>query len=108
MPKQTKEYEGTRSQAMEAMCHQCMGYYTDGKMDCECTSCPLYPWMPYAKKNPDWEWVKINPRRKGKHKKSKSQLRKEGRRRKGRRKPGPKKGTFPGTRPQDMDEKEDK
>jgi len=81
-----------------------MGYYSDGKIDCECTSCPLYPWMPYRKKEPNWDWVKINPSRKGKHRKGKAQLRKEKRRRQGKRKPGPKKGEFHGTRPHEMED----
>lgn len=30
-----------------AMCYYCMGYYTDGKIDCECPQCPNYTYMPY-------------------------------------------------------------
>ena len=30
-------------------CCECMGYYVDGKMDCECPWCILYPLMPYGK-----------------------------------------------------------
>lgn len=34
-------------QAIYAKCFECMGYYSDGKMDCQVPSCPLYPFMPY-------------------------------------------------------------
>ena len=37
-----------RPQAMKAKCYECMGYYVDGNHDCEITTCPLYPWMPFA------------------------------------------------------------
>jgi hypothetical protein len=30
-----------------AQCYACMGYYSDGKEDCEVHVCPLYPSMPY-------------------------------------------------------------
>lgn len=30
-----------------AMCYWCMGYYTDGKIDCNCPLCPNYTYMPY-------------------------------------------------------------
>jgi hypothetical protein len=30
-----------------AKCYDCMGYYSDGKEDCQISSCPLYPLMPY-------------------------------------------------------------
>jgi hypothetical protein len=33
--------------AIIAKCYDCMGFYADGTMDCECPLCPLYPWMPY-------------------------------------------------------------
>lgn len=56
----------TRSLAMAAYCHQCLGYYQDGKQDCEAVSCPLYKWMPYGKKEPDLGWLELNPRMKGK------------------------------------------
>ena len=44
--------EGKRlspSQAILANCCQCMGFYIDGKHDCEIPDCPLYPFMPYRK-----------------------------------------------------------
>lgn len=37
----------TLLQAVQAKCFECMGYYSDGKMDCQVPSCPLYPFMPY-------------------------------------------------------------
>ena len=33
-----------------ARCFDCMGYFADGKADCEIPDCPLYPLMPYRKK----------------------------------------------------------
>jgi len=62
MAKPEKE---TRSLAMAAYCHQCLGYYQDGKHDCEAARCPLYKWMPYRKLEPDTTWLKYNPRSKG-------------------------------------------
>jgi len=40
-------------QAMEAKCFECCNGYIDGRIDCKVTSCPLYPWMPYAKVESD-------------------------------------------------------
>jgi flagellar biosynthesis/type III secretory pathway ATPase len=37
----------TQKQAIMAKCYDCMGYYLDGKVDCEDTDCSLYPFMPY-------------------------------------------------------------
>jgi len=37
-------------QALKAKCYDCMGGYSDGAMDCELYSCPLYPFMPYKGK----------------------------------------------------------
>ena len=39
----------TRKEAMLAMCYQCSNLYLDGRLDCENKTCPLYPYMPYAK-----------------------------------------------------------
>lgn len=39
----------TRVQAIKALCYECMGYYSDGREDCGCTECPLYPFTPYSK-----------------------------------------------------------
>lgn len=36
-------------QAILANCYQCLGFYTDGRDDCEIPDCPLYPFMPYRK-----------------------------------------------------------
>lgn len=37
----------TASQAIIAKCFECCGGYVDGRADCNVTSCPLYPMMPY-------------------------------------------------------------
>ncbi len=36
------------SAAVKAKCYECMGYYQDGKADCECPTCELYAWMPFG------------------------------------------------------------
>jgi hypothetical protein len=59
------EQKLTRKQAMEYACHECLGYYADGKQDCECVRCPLYSFMKYAKKEPDLSFMKYNPSRVG-------------------------------------------
>lgn len=56
----------TAHRAILLQCWHCMGFYNDGKEDCECVRCPLYPFMPYAKKEPDTEIYTYNPRKKGK------------------------------------------
>ena len=56
----------TRKNAIDAQCHECLGHYADGKQDCECVRCPLYPFMPYAKMAPDLSWTGFHPRRVGK------------------------------------------
>jgi hypothetical protein len=40
----------TRNAAITAKCCDCMGYYIDGRADCETKECPLYPFMPYRGK----------------------------------------------------------
>lgn len=35
------------SRAILAHCYDCMGYFADGKQDCQISECSLYPWMPY-------------------------------------------------------------
>lgn len=55
----------TRKNAIIAHCHQCMGYYLDGKIDCENVSCPLYSYMPYKNGTPDLEWTLVHPKMKG-------------------------------------------
>lgn len=37
----------TTKQMAVAKCYDCTGYYADGKVDCKCPNCPLYPVMPY-------------------------------------------------------------
>ena len=36
-----------RGQAITAKCYDCMGYYSDGKLDCLSPECPLHAFMPY-------------------------------------------------------------
>lgn len=60
------ECKVTRTAAILAFCHQCLGYYQDSKDDCANTSCPLYPYFPYRKLTPDLTWTKYNPKRSGK------------------------------------------
>ena len=48
----------TFKQAIYAKCYDCMNYFSDGKVDCKITSCPLYPFMAY-KENPE----KINTKK---------------------------------------------
>lgn len=38
------------SKAIKAYCYDCMGYYADGKADCNQQDCPLHPFMHYAHK----------------------------------------------------------
>lgn len=38
----------TRGKAIMAKCYECMGYYMDGRQDCKCVTCPLYPYNPLA------------------------------------------------------------
>ena len=56
----------TRKQAGLAMCHECMGYWADGKVDCETVRCPQYYYQPYRKLEPDLGWMNYNPARQGK------------------------------------------
>lgn len=39
----------TARQAILAKCCTCMGYYVDGRRNCEVETCPLYRWMPYKR-----------------------------------------------------------
>ena len=48
----------TPMNAIIAHCHECMGYYSDGKQDCECQHCKFYKWMPWAKLEADLNWTK--------------------------------------------------
>lgn len=53
--------------AVLAMCHECMGHYADGKVDCENYGCPLYFWMPRRTESEiDLTWLNYNPKKKGK------------------------------------------
>lgn len=55
----------TRALAILAMCHHCMGGYADGKESCTSPKCPLFFWMPYKEGDPDFTWMKYNPKKKG-------------------------------------------
>lgn len=55
----------TRKECQAAMCWQCLGYWADGKVDCENRKCPNYFYQPYRKLEPDYWWRKYNPRHKG-------------------------------------------
>ena len=39
----------TARQAIVAKCADCCAYHIDGRRDCECYACPLYPYMPYGR-----------------------------------------------------------
>ena len=39
-----------RSEAILAKCYECMGYYSDGIIDCKIKSCPLYSFNYYRNK----------------------------------------------------------
>jgi hypothetical protein len=39
----------TLRQMILAKCYDCMGYFVDGKVDCNISDCALYPLMPYRK-----------------------------------------------------------
>lgn len=46
-----KHYSGqktTRQEAIQAKCYDCMGYFQDEGLDCENSSCPLYPYFQYS------------------------------------------------------------
>jgi len=63
MPKPTKP---TPKNAALAMCHRCMGYWSDGIADCTDYTCPLYSWQIRADKSKvDTTWMDYNPKRKG-------------------------------------------
>ena len=51
----------SRAKAMAHKCHQCMGEYVDGKVDCEIVTCPIYAWMPYRKRKPSLDWENRTP-----------------------------------------------
>lgn len=37
------------TKAIKANCYHCMNSFLDGKVDCEISDCPLYPYQPYRK-----------------------------------------------------------
>ena len=37
----------TLKQAVLAHCYDCLGFYADGKVDCNMPHCPLHPFMAY-------------------------------------------------------------
>ncbi len=54
--KELRKYKETheplsRSIAIICKCCECMSDYVDGREDCNIIDCPLYPYMPYRKKN---------------------------------------------------------
>ena len=43
-----KGFRITRNEAIKAKCYDCMGFYDQAQdKDCNNTTCPLYPYMPY-------------------------------------------------------------
>ncbi len=52
----------TRKKAIELKCHDCMGNYYDGKMECQNSRCPLYAFMPYKKGEPNLSVFLYSPR----------------------------------------------
>lgn len=40
----------TRDEAIRAKCCDCLGFYIDGRADCEISECALHPFMPYREK----------------------------------------------------------
>jgi hypothetical protein len=56
----------TRKTAIEAHCWQCLGFYADGKQDCQNPRCPLYEFMPYRRGEPDPWWQEFSHKRAGK------------------------------------------
>jgi hypothetical protein len=55
----------TRKMAIETMCWECQGHYSDGYRDCENPRCPLYSFSPRATMSPDLKLFAYNPRRVG-------------------------------------------
>ena len=37
----------SRGQALKAVCYDCMGWFSDGKMDCGIPTCAAFPFRPY-------------------------------------------------------------
>jgi hypothetical protein len=55
----------TPMNAILSHCHECMGYYSDGREDCVNTVCQFYKWMPWGEKEPNLDWTKYHPKRMG-------------------------------------------
>ena len=68
MNNEAKPLKLTLRNAVNAQCHECLGYYRDGKVDCENQSYSLYYWMPYRALEPKLDWIHIDPKRIGKNK----------------------------------------
>jgi len=47
--KHLSEQRLTFKQAIYARCYDCMGFYSDGKHDCNMPHCSLHPFMAYNK-----------------------------------------------------------
>jgi hypothetical protein len=60
-----KDLKPTMKNAILSQCHECLGHYQDGRVDCENVRCPLYSWMPYRSKEPDLHWTLVHPKRRG-------------------------------------------
>jgi len=58
----------TFKNAILAQCHECLGWYIDGKVSCQNKKCSLFSFMPYREKDeePDLTWLQYNPRSVGK------------------------------------------
>jgi hypothetical protein len=56
----------SRKECGEALCWECMGHWTDGKVDCGSRKCPFYQYQPYRKLEPNFWWRQFNPKHKGK------------------------------------------
>ncbi len=52
----------TLKSAQMSFCKRCVGKWLDGKIDCQNPRREFYSWMPYAKMDPDLEWMEYNPK----------------------------------------------
>ena len=55
----------TFKNAILAKCHDCMGEYLDGMVDCRNHRCALYSYMPYRRETPNLDWTGVHPKRQG-------------------------------------------
>ena len=60
-----KKKNPSRADAILAKCWDCMGEYYDGKLDCRIPTCPLYHWMPWAKREANLWWQEFRHRHRG-------------------------------------------